>query len=174
MRGRDRGHSTELRYVEEVTAGASARCECGVGVKGGMKKNQGIQMQDSQQPGRELWQHVKVTPAERAAWKAAAAAEGVTVADLIRKRMGTATEGRAPKRTRAARRADPRLLQAAGRIGSNLNQIARWCNTHCENADAVQVLAALVSIDQALTSFSSSSYRPAVSPDDPESGADAE
>ena len=115
-------------------------------------------MQDSQQPdSRDLWQHVKVTPSERAAWKAAAQAEGLTVADLIRKRMGAATEGRAPKRTRAARRADPRLLQAAGRIGSNLNQIARWCNTHCENADAVQVLAALVAIDQALTSFS---YRP--------------
>ena len=117
-------------------------------------------MQDSQQPetgNRDLWQHVKVTPSERAAWKAAAQAEGVTVADLIRKRMGAAPEGRAPKRTRAARRADPRLIQAAGRIGSNLNQIARWCNTHCENADAVQVLAALVAIDQALTSFS---YRP--------------
>lgn len=114
-------------------------------------------MQDSPQPGRDLWQHVKVTPGERAAWKAAAAAAGVTVADLIRQRMGTAPEGRAPKRTRAARRADPRLLQAAGRIGSNLNQIARWCNTHCETADALQVLAALVAIDQALSSFS---YRP--------------
>ncbi len=123
-------------------------------------------MQDSQQPpqGRDLWQHVKVTPEERAAWKAAAAAAGVTVADLIRQRMGTAPEGRAPKRTRAARRADPRLLQAAGRIGSNLNQIARWCNTHAEGADAVQVLAALVSIDQALTSFASSSYRPLATP----------
>lgn len=125
-------------------------------------------MQDSQQPptqGRDLWQHVKVTPEERAAWKAAAAAAGVTVADLIRQRMGTGPEGRAPKRTRAARRADPRLIQAAGRIGSNLNQIARWCNTHCENADAVQVLAALVAIDQALTSFSSSSsYRPSPPP----------
>lgn len=81
--------------------------------------------------GRDLWQHVKVTPSERAAWKAAAQAEGVTVADLIRKRMGTAPEGRAPKRTRA------------------------------EGADAVQVLAALVSIDQALTSFS---YRPEPDP----------
>lgn len=133
-------------------------------------------MQDSQQPEpepepevseegrgpRDLWQHVKVTPKERADWKAAAQAEGVTVADLIRKRMGTKKEGRAPKKTRAARRADPRLLQAAGRIGSNLNQIARWCNTHCENADAVQVLAALVAIDQALTSFSS--YRPEPDP----------
>ena len=119
-------------------------------------------MQDSQQPdSRDLWQHVKVTPSERAAWKAAAQAEGVTVADLIRKRMGTAPEGRAPKRTRAARRADPRLLQAAGRIGSNLNQIARWCNTYAEGADAVQVLAALLSIDQALTSFS---YRPEPDP----------
>ena len=124
-------------------------------------------MQDSQQPkpgNRDLWQHVKVTPSERAAWKAAAQAEGLTVADLIRKRMGAAPEGRAPKRTRAARRADPRMLQAAGRIGSNLNQIARWCNTHAEGADALQVLAALVSIDQALTSFSSSSYRPLATP----------
>jgi hypothetical protein len=135
----------------------------GSGVKGGMKKNPGIQMQNSQQPEpetagqRDLWQHVKVTPAERASWKAAAAAEGLTVADLIRKRMGTVPEGRAPKRIRAARRADPRLLQAAGRIGSNLNQIARWCNTHAEGASAVQVLAALLAIDQALTSFS---YRP--------------
>lgn len=128
-------------------------------------------MQDSQQPdsrepepgSRDLWQHVKVTPSERAAWKAAAQAEGLTVADLIRKRMGAKPEGRAPKRTRAARRADPRLLQAAGRIGSNLNQIARWCNTYAEGADALQVLAALVAIDQSLTSFS---YRP-----DPESGA---
>lgn len=130
-------------------------------------------MQDSQQPdsrepepgSRDLWQHVKVTPSERAAWKAAAAAEGVTVADLIRKRMGTAPEGRAPKRARAARRADPRLLQAAGRIGSNLNQIARWCNTYADGADAVQVLAALVAIDLSLTSFSpSSSYRPEPDP----------
>lgn len=116
--------------------------------------------QPNSQDSRDLWQHVKVTPSERQAWKAEAAAAGVTVADLIRQRMGAAPEGRAPKRTRAARRADPRLLQAAGRIGSNLNQIARWCNTHAEGADAVQVLAALVSIDQALTSFSSSSYRP--------------
>ena len=133
---------------------------------GGMKKNPGVRMQETEQPetgsgNRDLWQHVKVTPAERAAWKAAAQAEGVTVADLIRKRMGTAPEGRAPKRTRAARRADPRLLQAAGRIGSNLNQIARWCNTYAEGADAVQVLAALLSIDQALTSFS---YRPEPDP----------
>jgi hypothetical protein len=126
-------------------------------------------MQDSQQPEpevrgpRALWQHVKVTPKERADWKAAAAAEKVTVADLIRMRMSTEPEGRAPKKTRAARRADPQLLQAAGRIGSNLNQIARWCNTHAEGADAVQVLAALVAIDQALTSFSS--YRPEPEPD---------
>ncbi len=135
-------------------------------------------MQEAEQPGnrgRDLWQHVKVTPAERAAWKAAAAAAGVTVADLIRQRMGSAPEGRAPKRTRAARRADPRLLQAAGRIGSNLNQIARWCNTHAEGADALQVLAALVSIDQALTSFSSSSYRPVFeSESESEGGGDAE
>ena len=31
------------------------------------------------------------------------------------------------------------------RIGSNLNQIARWANTHKENAEAVEVIAHLVS-----------------------------
>ena len=36
------------------------------------------------------------------------------------------------------------------RIGSNLNQIARWANTHKENAEAVEVIAHLVSIERAL------------------------
>lgn len=108
---------------------------------------------------RAKWVHVKVTDDERAGWQAQAEAAGLTLADLIRQRLGEARPvGRDPVRRRAARRADPELLAALGRIGSNLNQIARWANTYKGKAEAVQVLAALVSIEQIL-----SSYRPGVS-----------
>ena len=36
------------------------------------------------------------------------------------------------------------------RIGSNLNQIARWANTHKENAEALEVVTHLVAIERAL------------------------
>ena len=36
------------------------------------------------------------------------------------------------------------------RIGSNLNQIARWANIHKENAEVVEVVAHLVAIERAL------------------------
>lgn len=108
---------------------------------------------------RAKWVHVKVTDQERAGWQAQAEAAGLTLADLIRQRLGEARPvGRDQVRRRAARRADPELLAALGRIGSNLNQIARWANTYKGKAEAVQVLAALVSIEQIL-----SSYRPGVS-----------
>ena len=98
---------------------------------------------------RPKWVHVMVNEQERAAWQAQAGAAGLTLADLIRQRLGEAkTVGRDPVKRRAARRADPALLAALGRIGSNLNQVARWANTYKGKAEAVQVLAALVSIEQ--------------------------
>ena len=36
------------------------------------------------------------------------------------------------------------------RIGSNLNQIARWANIHKEDAEVVEVVAHLVAIERAL------------------------
>lgn len=100
---------------------------------------------------RPKWVHVMVNEQERSAWQAQAAAAGLTLADLIRQRLGDAKEvGRAPLKRRAARRADPALLAALGRIGSNLNQVARWANTYKGKAEAVQVLAALVSIEQVI------------------------
>lgn len=110
---------------------------------------------------REKWVHVKLTDAERRAWKSMAADSKLTVADLIRRRMSTKIEGREPQQKRPTRRADPRMIQSVGRVGSNLNQIARWANTYCEAVDAVQILAALVAIDEAISRFaaSPSSYR---------------
>lgn len=99
---------------------------------------------------RDKWVHIKVAQEERDAWQAAAEADGVTLADLIRSRMSTATVDREPRRRRAARRADPALLAAMARIGSNLNQVARWANTYKRSADAVPIIAALVAIERAV------------------------
>ena len=39
------------------------------------------------------------------------------------------------------------------RIGNNLSQVTRWANTHKGAAEAVEVLARLVSIERALTAL---------------------
>ena len=36
------------------------------------------------------------------------------------------------------------------RVGNNLNQIARWANTHKGAVEAVEIVARLVSIERAL------------------------
>ena len=92
---------------------------------------------------------------EHAAWHAQAEAEGITLSDLIRKRMGSARPtGIEPKRQcRTGRKADPALLAALGRVGNNLNQVAKWANTYKTDAEARQVLAALVSIERILLSY---------------------
>ncbi|WP_278473456.1 MobC family plasmid mobilization relaxosome protein [Stutzerimonas balearica] len=112
---------------------------------------------------RTQWVHVKATPDEHKQWQALAAAQGLTLADLIRQSLAASTVGRTPRRRRMkAPEADPALLAALARAGNNLNQIGRWANTYKSNADAVQVLAALVGIEQIL-----SSYRPGVSGAEP-------
>ena len=40
-------------------------------------------------------------------------------------------------------------IRGSMRIGSNLNQIARWANTHKENAEALEVVADLAAIERA-------------------------
>lgn len=99
---------------------------------------------------RDKWLHLKVSPSERDFLKQAAASRGTTVSDLVRASIGQSTTGVTPRDTRPARRSDPALLAALGRIGNNLNQIGRWCNRHQAGADAVQVLASLAAIDRSI------------------------
>lgn len=101
---------------------------------------------------REKWVHVKVTEAEREDWQAKAKAAGLTLADLLRQQIGAAKNvGRYPTiRRRDTHRADPLLLQNIGRVGSNLNQIARWANIYKEAAEASQIIIALIAIEQIL------------------------
>ena len=55
--------------------------------------------------------------------------------------------GRGPRRQFAVER--ERTRQVA-RIGSNLNQLARWANTYGEGAEAVEIIAHLVAIERAI------------------------
>ena len=90
----------------------------------------------------------RVSAAESADWRAKAKAAGVPLSALIRRAM-------ARTRTWTARAAEVERerTREVSRIGNNLNQIARWANRHKGAADAVEVLARLVSIERALTAL---------------------
>ena len=64
-----------------------------------------------------------VSPAEAAAWRAKAEAAGVPLSDLLRQAM-------ARTRTWTSAAAERDRSRQVVRIGKNLNQIARWANTH--------------------------------------------
>ena len=66
----------------------------------------------------------RCTAAEKAQLRAKAEAAGLPAATLMREALGL-TEAR---RRKPIPRVDPALVLAVGRIGGNLNQIARWLN----------------------------------------------
>ena len=66
----------------------------------------------------------RCTATEKALLRAKAEAAGLPAATLLREALGL-TEVR---RRKPVPRVDPALLLAVGRIGGNLNQIARWLN----------------------------------------------
>lgn len=66
----------------------------------------------------------RCTASEKAQLRAKAEAAGLPAATLLREALGL-TEAR---RRKPIPRIDPALVLAVGRIGGNLNQIARWLN----------------------------------------------
>ena len=86
---------------------------------------------------------VRVSPTEFADWRAKAAAAGVPLSALIRRAM-------ARTRTAPAAEVERERTRQVSRIGNNLNQIARWANTHKGAAEAVEVIVHLVPIERAL------------------------
>ena len=98
--------------------------------------------------GRGVWVKVRASEAERAEWHAKARAAGLTLSDLVRRSVGRT-------RTWTVAHAEverERTCQVA-RIGNNLNQIARWANTHREAIEAVEVMGHLVAIRRALAAL---------------------
>ncbi len=91
---------------------------------------------------RSAWIKLRVTPAEKEAIAAKAAAQGQTVTDFIRQRA-------LDYRLRQTPLEKERVRQLA-RIGANLNQLARWANIHKSSAEALDVLTALVSLENAV------------------------
>ncbi len=48
---------------------------------------------------------------------------------------------------------EKRRLRELARIGTHINQLARWANTYKRAAEAVEVLTALAGIEQRITEF---------------------
>ena len=95
--------------------------------------------------GREVWVKIRASEAERAEWHAKASSVGLSLSDLVRRSVG-----RVRTWTVAHAELERERTRELARIGSNLNQIARWANTHKENAEALEVVAHLVAIERAL------------------------
>ena len=87
----------------------------------------------------------RVTPSEHAAWRAKAAAAGVSPSALLREAMARTRTWTAP-----AMAVEGERTRQIARIGNNLNQLARWANTHASTVEAVSVIAHLISFERSL------------------------
>ena len=94
-----------------------------------------------------------LTASEKAQLRAKAEAAGLPVSTLLRKALGL-TEAR---RRKPIPRVDPALVLAVGRIGGNLNQIARWLNYAMKvgrtDLDTLTVARRLVVIERQLAAL---------------------
>lgn len=85
---------------------------------------------------------LRVTPAEKEAITAKAGAQGQTVTDFIRQRALDYRLRQTPL--------EKEHVRQLARIGTNLNQLARWVNIHKSRAKVIDVLVALVSLEREL------------------------
>ena len=92
---------------------------------------------------REAFLSVRLTAEEQAAWKAKAQAAGRSPSELLRQAMQ-----RTRTWTATASGVERERVREIARIGNNLNQIARWANTHKDAAEAVEVVAHLAAIER--------------------------
>lgn len=107
---------------------------------------------------RDKWVNIKVTEKERNEWQAFAQLKDKNLSDVLRQliadEMGVEIRLEnlpvKKKQVRASRKINPELLRELAKIGNNLNQIARWANTYKSDADALEVVQALLSIQRAM------------------------
>lgn len=88
---------------------------------------------------------VRCTPEDRARWHRLAADCGLSLSALMRRaldRVRPWSPGRADL--------ERERIRELSRIGNNLNQLARWANTHKEGLDAVRVLSRLADLAETL------------------------
>ena len=90
---------------------------------------------------------IRVHPEERDLLKLNAGIHGMSVSDYVRQTCLRLRLRRTPE--------ERRRLRELARIGSNLNQIARWANTHKDSLEAVEVITALTSLEEKIDTFAS-------------------
>lgn len=91
---------------------------------------------------RTAWIKLRVTPTEKETITAKAKAQGQTVTDFMRQRALGYRLRKTPL--------EKEHVRQVARVGANLNQLARWANTYKSRAEAIRVLAALLSFERAL------------------------
>ena len=97
-------------------------------------------------PLRNVWVKIRASEAERTAWHAKAAATGLPLSHLVRQAIGRVRPWRAGQADVERER-----VRELARIGNNLNQLARWANTHKGKAGAVEVISQLVVVPVSYT-----------------------
>jgi hypothetical protein len=86
--------------------------------------------------------HFRVTPAEHALIMELVEASGLPLSVLFRDHLG---------RVKIRNREDEkRRHEVLNRINANLNQVAKWANTHKSGADATRVCSLLVGIERSV------------------------
>ena len=88
---------------------------------------------------------IRVHPEERDLLKLNAGLHGLSVSDYVRKTCLGLRLRRTPE--------EKRRLRELARIGSNLNQIARWANTYKGSLEAVEVLTVLAILESQIEDF---------------------
>ena len=106
-----------------------------------LKSRSGKGMKENKEK-RSAWIKMRVTPDEKKLIESKASAQGQTVTDFLRQRA-------LDYRLRQSPLEKERIRQLA-RIGSNMNQIARWANTYKKRAEAVEVITRLILLEREL------------------------
>lgn len=110
----------------------------------------------------------RCSESEKALLLSKAERAGVRLSTLMREALGIVSV----RRRRVIPKADPALLREVGRIGGNLNQIARWLNTATamnatREIDALTIATRLVAIERAVRLLSAGPERVTSDPDQP-------
>lgn len=87
---------------------------------------------------------IRISESELEVLKEKAELSGLNSSDYLRQLAITG-------KVKRYKKTDPvkaELVREMAKIGNNLNQISRWCNTHKSNAAAEEVLIALASIEK--------------------------
>jgi len=100
---------------------------------------------------REHWIKVRVTKNEKLTISQKAKTQGQTVSAFILFRTLN-------YRLRKDITHKEKILQLT-KIGNNLNQIARWANTHGNKAEAIAVITSLLSLEKQIKTFADTTPR---------------